>query len=64
MVNTGTLHKRAAFTISPDGGNPAGVRVGETLPGRNTMQHMAAAVGFSETAFVTLPTVSVATYLC
>jgi PhzF family phenazine biosynthesis protein len=51
-MNAGTLHKLSAFTTSPDGGNPAGVWVGETLPDRGTMQQIAAADGFSETAFV------------
>lgn len=47
-----TLHRISAFTDTPDGGNPAGVWVGETLPDAETMQRIAAEVGFSETAFV------------
>jgi PhzF family phenazine biosynthesis protein len=48
----GALHKLAAFTTDPSGGNPAGVWVGEFLPDAETMQRIAAEVGFSETAFV------------
>lgn len=48
----GTLHRIAAFSTTPSGGNPAGVWVGETLPDAETMQRIAAEVGFSETAFV------------
>lgn len=51
-MKIGTLQKLAAFTSSPEGGNPAGVWVGETLPEANTMQQIAEEVGFSETAFV------------
>lgn len=49
---TGTLHYLSAFTTDPSGGNPAGVWVGDTLPEPDRMQHIAAEVGFSETAFV------------
>jgi PhzF family phenazine biosynthesis protein len=52
-MKTESLHKLAAFTDTPDGGNPAGVWVGEELPDRATMQRIATEVGFSETAFVT-----------
>lgn len=48
----GSLHRISAFTESPDGGNPAGVWIGETLPAVGEMQRIAAEVGFSETAFV------------
>jgi PhzF family phenazine biosynthesis protein len=48
----GSLHRLAAFTTRPDGGNPAGVWVGYALPGSDAMQRIAAEVGFSETAFV------------
>ena len=47
-----TLYRRAAFTDNPDGGNPAGVWIGENLPTVNVMQRIAAEVGYSETAFV------------
>ena len=43
--------KLAAFSDGPDGGNPAGVVIADTLPGDAEMQRTAAAVGFSETAF-------------
>ena len=49
---TGTLYRYAAFTDTPVGGNPAGVWVGDALPGVAEMQRIAAEVGFSETAFV------------
>jgi PhzF family phenazine biosynthesis protein len=47
-----SLHKYAAFTSDPEGGNPAGVWIGDELPDPHTMQRIAAEVGFSETAFV------------
>ncbi|XKE44884.1 PhzF family phenazine biosynthesis protein [Halomonas organivorans] len=49
---TGTLHRLAAFTADPQGGNPAGVWLGEALPDPATMQRIAAEVGYSETAFI------------
>jgi len=51
-MESGTLLLLAAFTETPEGGNPAGVWVGETLPDAETMQRIAAEVGYSETAFV------------
>jgi PhzF family phenazine biosynthesis protein len=51
-VTSGILYRLSAFTTTPDGGNPAGVWVGDTLPDPGTMQRIAAEVGFSETAFV------------
>ena len=47
-----SLHRYTAFASRPDGGNPAGVWIGEALPDSDTMQRIAAEVGFSETAFV------------
>jgi PhzF family phenazine biosynthesis protein len=47
-----TLHRLAAFTTTPTGGNPAGVWVGDVLPEPAEMQRIAAAVGYSETAFI------------
>ena len=47
-----SLHRLAAFTTVPTGGNPAGVWVGDALPSAAEMQRIAADVGFSETAFV------------
>ena len=41
----------AAFSDGLQGGNPAGVWIGASLPGVHEMQHIAAEVGFSETAF-------------
>jgi PhzF family phenazine biosynthesis protein len=47
-----SVQRFAAFTDNPTGGNPAGVWLGETLPEPEIMLQIAAAVGFSETAFV------------
>ncbi len=43
--------KIAAFSDGDSGGNPAGVVIGDILPTTETMQRVAAQVGFSETAF-------------
>ena len=51
-MGSGTLHRLSAFTTDPEGGNPAGVWVGDALPEPEVMQRIAAEVGFSETAFV------------
>jgi PhzF family phenazine biosynthesis protein len=51
-VDGGTLYRLTAFASHPDGGNPAGVWVGDALPAPEVMQRIAANVGFSETAFV------------
>ncbi len=51
-MTSGSLYRYSAFTRSPEGGNPAGVWIGETLPDAAMMQQIAAEVGFSETAFV------------
>ncbi|WP_219592312.1 PhzF family phenazine biosynthesis protein [Aeromonas salmonicida] len=45
------LVRIAAFSDWLQGGNPAGVWIGASLPGAHEMQHIAAEVGFSETAF-------------
>lgn len=45
------LLRLAAFADGDEGGNPAGVWLGDTLPDAATMQRIAADVGFSETAF-------------
>ena len=55
-MTSGILYRLSAFTTTPDGGNPAGVWVGDVLPEPDIMQRIAAEVGFSETAFVA-PTV-------
>jgi PhzF family phenazine biosynthesis protein len=51
-MTSGRLFKLAAFTDTPEGGNPAGVWIGDELPDPSAMQHIAAEVGFSETAFL------------
>ena len=45
------LHRLTAFSDHPAGGNPAGVWIGEYLPTDETMQAIAADVGYSETVF-------------
>jgi PhzF family phenazine biosynthesis protein len=52
FMTSGILYRRSAFTNDPEGGNPAGVWIGETLPTVEVMQRIAAEVGYSETAFV------------
>jgi len=47
-----TLRRLTAFSTDPQGGNPAGIWVGDTLPEPAAMQRLAAEVGFSETAFL------------
>jgi PhzF family phenazine biosynthesis protein len=51
-MSTNSLQKFAAFTSNPEGGNPAGVWIADELPEPDTMQRIAAEVGFSETAFI------------
>jgi PhzF family phenazine biosynthesis protein len=51
-VAHGRLLRLAAFSSHPQGGNPAGVWIGETLPRDDQMQRIAAEVGYSETAFI------------
>lgn len=51
-MTSGRLFKLAAFTDTPEGGNPAGVWIGDELPDPSAMQRIAAEVGFSETAFL------------
>ncbi|MEM7333854.1 MAG: PhzF family phenazine biosynthesis protein [Chloroflexota bacterium] len=51
-MSNGTLYYRSAFTTDPNGGNPAGVWVGDALPPAEEMQRIAAEVGYSETAFI------------
>lgn len=45
------IERLAAFALGDQGGNPAGVVIGEMLPDRDVMQQVARAVGYSETAF-------------
>ena len=51
-MTDGTLYRLAAFSDTPDGGNPAGVWIGDELPDVATMQRIAGEIGYSETAFV------------
>lgn len=51
-MTSGSLYRFSAFSTTPEGGNPAGVWIGDALPEREVMQQIAAEVGFSETAFV------------
>lgn len=51
-METGLLQRLTAFSTTPEGGNPAGVWVGDRLPSSPEMQRIAARVGYSETAFV------------
>jgi PhzF family phenazine biosynthesis protein len=48
----GKLRRLAAFALGSEGGNPAGVWIGEELPEPAIMQQIAADVGASETAFI------------
>jgi PhzF family phenazine biosynthesis protein len=49
---SGSLYLLSAFTRTPEGGNPAGVWIGDELPASGDMQQIASEVGFSETAFI------------
>ncbi len=46
------LRRISAFTTTADGGNPAGVWIGDELPTVTEMQQVAREVGYSETAFL------------
>jgi len=46
------LYHLASFSVGSEGGNPAGVWIGEELPTPAAMQQIAADVGASETAFM------------
>jgi PhzF family phenazine biosynthesis protein len=48
----GKLYQLASFSVGDEGGNPAGVWIGDALPDAATMQQIAADVGASETAFI------------
>jgi PhzF family phenazine biosynthesis protein len=50
-MSTLHVHRLAAFSDSPEGGNPAGVVLTDEPLDDATMQGIAAEVGFSETAF-------------
>lgn len=49
---SGVLYRYAAFTTTPNGGNPAGIWIGDTLPTEPEMQRIAAAVAYPETIFL------------
>jgi PhzF family phenazine biosynthesis protein len=49
------VHRLAAFTDEPAGGNPAGVVITDRLLTEPDMQRIATEVGFSETAFLSQP---------
>ncbi len=49
---SGVLYRYAAFTTTPEGGNPAGIWVGDRLPSDPEMQRMAAEIAFPETIFL------------
>lgn len=51
-MTTSNLYRLSAFSDKPEGGNPAGVWIGEELPDAAAMQEIAADVGYSETAFI------------
>lgn len=46
------LMRYSAFCAKPEGGNPAGVWIGNELPSKEEMQKIARQVGYSETAFI------------
>jgi PhzF family phenazine biosynthesis protein len=48
-----TVIRYAAFASTPDGGNPAGIVLRAEELSDSEMQHIAAEVGYAETAFVT-----------
>jgi PhzF family phenazine biosynthesis protein len=45
------VQRIAAFSDGPQGGNPAGVWIGDALPPEAAMQRIADEIGYSETAF-------------
>ena len=51
-MTQGKLYHLASFSVGTEGGNPAGVWIGDELPEPATMQRIAADVGASETAFI------------
>jgi predicted PhzF superfamily epimerase YddE/YHI9 len=50
-MNAAGVQRIAAFSDGTQGGNPAGVWIGEALPPAATMQRIAHEIGYSETAF-------------
>jgi PhzF family phenazine biosynthesis protein len=57
MMNSTEVLRYAAFTHTPEGGNPAGLVLDARHMDAAGMQAVAAAVGYAETAFVTDPAV-------
>lgn len=51
QTDLASVQRIAAFSDGPEGGNPAGVWIGATLPPDAEMQRIAHAIGYSETAF-------------
>ena len=51
-MSSASLYRLSAFTTTPEGGNPAGVWIGDQLPTPAEMLRIASDVGFSETAFL------------
>jgi PhzF family phenazine biosynthesis protein len=51
-MNSGKLYRLSAFTTTQEGGNPAGVWIGDHLPAPEEMLRIAEQVGYSETAFI------------
>ncbi|QOL48048.1 PhzF family phenazine biosynthesis protein [Massilia litorea] len=50
-MNAADVQRIAAFSDGQQGGNPAGVWIGDALPPDSTMQRIAHEIGYSETAF-------------
>jgi PhzF family phenazine biosynthesis protein len=50
-IDAADVQRIAAFSDGAQGGNPAGVWIGEALPPDATMQRVAHEIGYSETAF-------------
>ena len=50
-IDAADVQRIAAFSDGAQGGNPAGVWIGEALPPAATMQRVAHEIGYSETAF-------------
>jgi PhzF family phenazine biosynthesis protein len=49
---SGELYRYAAFATTPDGGNPAGIWIGDQLPPDTEMQRIATEVAYPGTIFV------------
>lgn len=51
QLDLSNLRRIAAFSAGDTGGNPAGVQISDTLPSEDSMQAIAARVGYSESVF-------------